>query len=100
MRQECGVQFSRSHRTWRHGPNRAVSKDDPGCRPSHYLFDTPTLAIMTGWEPDNCHEKSKFNEAQIVFRLQQAESGVTVAQVCRKLGISEATFSREWAYDK
>ena len=37
-------------------------------------------------------KKSKFTEAQIVFALQQAESGVTVAEVCRKLGISKATF--------
>ena len=34
-------------------------------------------------------KKSKFTEAQIVFALQQVESGVTLAQVCRKLGISE-----------
>ena len=37
-------------------------------------------------------KKSKFTEPQIVFALQQAESGVTIAEVCRKLGISEATF--------
>jgi putative transposase len=37
-------------------------------------------------------KKSKFTESQIVFALQQAESGVTVAEVWRKLGISEATF--------
>ena len=37
-------------------------------------------------------KKSKFTESQIVFALQQAESGVTVAEVCRKFGISEATF--------
>jgi putative transposase len=36
--------------------------------------------------------KSKFTEAQIVFALRQAETGVTVAEVCRKMGISEATF--------
>lgn len=30
-----------------------------------------------------------------MFALQQAESGVTVAEVCRKLGISEAT-SYSW----
>jgi hypothetical protein len=29
-------------------------------------------------------KKSKFTEAQIVFALQQAEGGVTVAEVCRK----------------
>lgn len=37
-------------------------------------------------------EKSKFTEAQIVFTLRQAEEGVKVAEVCRKMGISEATF--------
>jgi putative transposase len=37
-------------------------------------------------------KKSKFTESQIVFELQQAESGVTVAEVYRKLGIGEATF--------
>ena len=37
-------------------------------------------------------KKSKFTESQIVFALQQAQTGVAVAEVCRKLGISEATF--------
>ena len=35
---------------------------------------------------------SKFTEAQIAFALKQAELGTTVDEVCRKLGISEATF--------
>lgn len=35
---------------------------------------------------------SKFTEAQITFALRQAETGVKVAEVCRKMGISEATF--------
>ncbi len=35
---------------------------------------------------------SKFTEEQIAFALKQAESGITVAEVCRKLGISENTF--------
>jgi putative transposase len=37
-------------------------------------------------------KKSKFTEQQIVFALKQAETGVSVAEVCRKMGISEATF--------
>jgi putative transposase len=37
-------------------------------------------------------KKSKFTEAQIVFALRQADNGVKVEEVCRKLGISEATF--------
>lgn len=37
-------------------------------------------------------KKSKFTEAQIVFALKQSETGVAVSEVCRKMGISEATF--------
>ncbi|NVN13248.1 IS3 family transposase, partial [Nguyenibacter vanlangensis] len=35
---------------------------------------------------------SKFTEAQIAFVLKQAEGGASVAEVCRKAGISDATF--------
>ena len=35
---------------------------------------------------------SKFTEAQIAFVLKQAEDGAPVAEVCRKAGISDATF--------
>jgi putative transposase len=37
-------------------------------------------------------KKSKFTESQIVFALRQAETGTRVDEVCRKIGISEATF--------
>ena len=37
-------------------------------------------------------KKTKFTEAQIVFAVKQAESGVKVPEVCRQMGISEATF--------
>jgi putative transposase len=37
-------------------------------------------------------KRSKYTEQQIIFALKQAETGVTVAEVCRKMGISEATF--------
>jgi putative transposase len=37
-------------------------------------------------------KRSKFTEAQIAFFLRQAEEGIAVAEVCRKTGISEATF--------
>lgn len=36
--------------------------------------------------------KSKFTEEQIAFALKQAELGTSVEEVCRKMGISDATF--------
>jgi putative transposase len=37
-------------------------------------------------------KRSKFTESQIAFILRQAEEGTTVAEVCRKAGISQATY--------
>ncbi len=37
-------------------------------------------------------KKSKFSEEQIAYALKQAELGTPVAEVCRKMGISDATF--------
>lgn len=37
-------------------------------------------------------KKSRFTESQIVFALKQSETGVKVEEVCRKMGVSEATF--------
>ncbi len=36
--------------------------------------------------------KSRFTEDQIAFALKQAELGIGVEEVCRKMGISDATF--------
>ncbi len=37
-------------------------------------------------------EKSRFSEEQVAYAIRQAESGTAVADVCRQLGVSEATF--------
>lgn len=37
-------------------------------------------------------KRSKYTEEQVTYALRQAESGTPVADVCRQLGISEATF--------
>ncbi len=37
-------------------------------------------------------KKSKFTESQIVFAIKQVETGTRVDEVCRKIGVSEATF--------
>jgi putative transposase len=38
--------------------------------------------------------KSRFTEEQIAIALRQAEAGTAVAELCRKLGITETTFYR------
>jgi putative transposase len=37
-------------------------------------------------------KKSKFTEERIAYTLRLAEAGTPVADVCRQMGISEATF--------
>ena len=37
-------------------------------------------------------KKSRFTEEQVAYALRQSESGTAVADLCRQIGISEATF--------
>jgi len=37
-------------------------------------------------------KKSRFTDAQIAFALKQAETGTRIDEICRKMGISDATF--------
>ena len=37
-------------------------------------------------------KRSRFTDEQIAYALKQAESGTAVPDVCRQLGISDATF--------
>lgn len=36
-------------------------------------------------------QKKRFNEGQILAAIKKQEAGITVKEVCRELGISEAT---------
>jgi len=38
--------------------------------------------------------KKQFSEEQIIYALRQADSGTSVTEVCRKMGIVEQTFYR------
>jgi putative transposase len=37
-------------------------------------------------------KRSRFTEEQIVYAIRQAESGTPVGDLCRQLGVSDATF--------
>ena len=39
-------------------------------------------------------KRKRCTEEQVAFALRQAEGGTPVAEVCRKMGVSEATFFR------
>jgi putative transposase len=45
-----------------------------------------------GWEERKTMKASKFSEAQKAFILKQGADGVPVAEICRKVGISQATY--------
>jgi len=37
-------------------------------------------------------KRSRFSEEQIIYAMRQAESGTPIGDLCRQLGVSEATF--------
>ena len=37
-------------------------------------------------------KKSRFTKEQIAFPLKQAETGIRIDEICKKMGISDATF--------
>jgi putative transposase len=37
-------------------------------------------------------KKSKHSEEQIIGYLKQVEAGISIKEICRKVGVSEATF--------
>ena len=39
-------------------------------------------------------KRKRFTEEQIAYALRQAEGGTPVAEICRKLGVSEQTLYR------
>jgi putative transposase len=43
-------------------------------------------------EAEDRDEEAPFTEQQVAQALRQAEQGTSAAEVCRKLGVSEATF--------
>jgi hypothetical protein len=49
-------------------------------------------APIPGWEERRAMKASKFSDAQKAFILKQGSDGIPVADICRKAGISQATY--------
>lgn len=39
-------------------------------------------------------KRKRYSDEQIAFALRQAEGGTAVEEICRELGVAEATFYR------
>ena len=48
--------------------------------------------MIPGWDGAKAMKASKFTDAQKAFILKQGKEGIPVAEVCRKAGISQATY--------
>jgi putative transposase len=51
-------------------------------------------ASESGSQPEGGSMKRNFTNEQIIYTLRQVEGGTAVAEVCRKMGITEQTFYR------
>ena len=94
-----GARFTLSSGSPPPAPDLTLSQD---FGPFDYRGDRHDLGPEGGQE--HVVKRSKLTEEQIAFALKQAELGTSVAEVCRKMGISQATFyvwnealCRRWA---
>ena len=51
-----------------------------------------SAVFSPGWEERKTMKASQFSDAQKAFILRQGADGVPVADICRKAGISQATY--------
>ena len=73
------------------GPEKVMPL--PDLLPKNWTIQNWNFPFMMPFgRKESSMKRSKFTEAQIAFILRQAEEGTAVAEVCRKAGISDATF--------
>jgi putative transposase len=51
-----------------------------------------SAVFSPGWEERKTMKASQFSDAQKAFILKQGNDGAPVAEICRKAGISQATY--------
>jgi putative transposase len=80
-------------------PRSHVAPPAPNCVNNDLLpenwavFELEFSAVFSpGWEERKTMKASKFSDAQKAFILKQGNDGVPIAEICRKAGISQATY--------
>jgi hypothetical protein len=91
-----GTNFGLEHLTERRGQILGVERGHAaaGLLLQHQNPDPPNLLESNITIREDKMKKTAFTEEQIAYALRQAETGTPVADICRKLGISEQTFYR------
>lgn len=54
--------------------------------------ESKMVASTVPCERSGSMKRSRFSEEQIDYAIRQAESGTSIGDLCRQLGVSEATF--------
>ena len=76
------------------GEPPAASAYTPCCEPrklDRFGLEFSVVDIL-GWARSYGMKASKFTDAQKAFVVKQGEEGTPVAEICRKAGISQATY--------
>lgn len=55
------------------------------------VIEAPPISSL-GWEEWKTMKASKFSDPQKAFILKQGADGIPVAEICRRAGISQATY--------
>jgi putative transposase len=50
------------------------------------------IQVFAGWKEGKQMKQGRFSEEQIISILKEAEAGAKVTELCRRHGISDATF--------
>tara|TARA_R110000787_G_scaffold66827_1_gene150005 strand:- start:2197 stop:2490 length:294 start_codon:yes stop_codon:yes gene_type:complete len=70
-----------------------ISATDVALLPTNWIVFGYSFRYSGTWlGGDETMRASKFTDAQMAFTIKQDEAGITVAEIYRKAGISQATY--------
>ena len=73
---------------------RASRLHDGGLHPKTWSGLSATFSGILISVGGDVMKRKRYSDEQIAFALRQAQNGTLIEEICRKLGVSEATFYR------